>query len=81
MPVWLDRLASVGWRVLVTAGLGLVLIALTIVLSTVTASVLLALVVAAPLAPTVRGLRARGLSRAIASAVACGVGLVVLPWP
>jgi predicted PurR-regulated permease PerM len=77
VPVWLDRLASVGWRVLVTAGLGLVLIALTIVLSTVTASVLLALVVAAPLAPTVRGLRARGLSRAIASAVACGVGLAV----
>lgn len=77
MPVWLDRLAAVGWRVLATAGFGLVLIGLTIVLSTVTASILLALVVAAPLAPTVRGLRARGLSRAIASAVACGVGLVV----
>ena len=66
-----------GWRVLASAGFGLVLIVLTIVLSTVTASVLLALVVAAPLAPTVRGLRARGLSRAIASAVACSIGLVV----
>jgi predicted PurR-regulated permease PerM len=77
VPVWLDRLASVGWRILAIAGLGLVLVALTIVLSTVTASVLLALVVAAPLAPTVRGLRARGLSRAIASAVACGVGFLI----
>ncbi len=77
VPVWLDRLAAVGWRVLASAGFGLVLIVLTIVLSTVTASVLLALVVAAPLAPTVRGLRARGLSRAIASAVACSIGLVV----
>ena len=77
MPVWLDRLSAIGWRVLVTAGLGLVVLAMTIVLSTVTASVLLALVVAAPLAPTVKGLRARGLSRAIASAIACGAGIVV----
>ena len=77
MPVWLDRLAAIGWRVLVTAGLGLVILGMTIVLSTVTASVLLALTVAAPLAPTVRGLRARGLSRAIASAIACGAGIVV----
>ena len=78
MPVWLDRLAAIGWRVIAVSALGIVIAAIAGVLASVTAAVLLALVVAAPLVPTVAALRARGLSRSLASAAACGAGLLVL---
>ena len=78
VPPWFDRLAAIGWRVLVSVAFGLVMAAIAIRLSSVTASLLVALIAAAALAPTVRGLRARGVSPTLAAAIACVVGLVVL---
>ena len=78
VPVWLDRLASVGWRLLVTAALALVLWVTAAVLASVVASILVSMLAAAVLAPLVRGLRARGRSRAIAAAIGLAVGVVAL---
>ncbi len=78
VPVWLDRLASVGWRLLVTAALALVLWAIAVVLASVTASVLVSMLAAGVLAPLVQALRARGRSHAIAAALALGIGVTVL---
>ena len=78
VPVWLDRMAAIGWRVLVTSALGLVLAAIAGVLADVTMGIILSLVVAAPLVPTVERLRRRGLSRSLASAAACVAGLIGL---
>jgi putative heme transporter len=78
VPLWFDRLAANGWRVLVSVAFGLVIASVAIALSTVTASLLVALIAAAALAPTVRGLRARGISPTPAAAIACVAGLAVL---
>jgi predicted PurR-regulated permease PerM len=78
VPPWFDRLAAIGWRVLVSVAFGLVIASIAISLSSVTASLLVALIAAAALAPTVRGLRARGMSPTLAAAIACVVGLVVV---
>ncbi len=78
IPPWFDRLAAIGWRVLVSVTFGLVIASIAIGLSTVTASLLVALIAAAALAPTVRGLRARGVSPTLAAAIACVVGLAAL---
>jgi putative heme transporter len=63
VPDWLEHLAALSWRVLVSVALGLVLVWLAGVLGTVTASILVALIVAATFAPYVLALRARGWSR------------------
>lgn len=78
VPVWLDRLASVGWRLLATAALALVLWTIAAVLASVTASILVSLLAAAVLAPLVQALRVRGRSDAIAAAIGLSVGVVVL---
>ncbi len=78
VPVWLDRLASVAWRLLVTAAMALVIAAVAVMLVTVTASVLLSVLVAVVMTPTVQGLRARGLSRSIAAAIAVGTASLTL---
>jgi putative heme transporter len=78
VPLWFDRLAAIGWRVLVSVAFGLVVATIAIRLSSVTASLLVALIAAAALAPTVRGLRARGIAPTIAAAIACVAGLAVL---
>src|SRR6476661_12529 len=39
-PGWLQRLAAVGWRLLVAIALGVVLLRIALVVSTVTASIL-----------------------------------------
>lgn len=70
VPGWLQRLAAIGWRVLVTILLGLVLVRLAVVLSTVTVAILIALVIAATFAPYVASLRMRGWSRTKAAGVA-----------
>ncbi len=70
VPGWLQRLAAIGWRVLVTLALALVLVHLAIVLSTVTVAILIALVIAATFAPYVASRRARGWSRTKAAGVA-----------
>ena len=58
VPPWLEKLAAVGWRVLAVVALGLVLVAIAVELGTATAATLVALVLAAALAPTARRLRA-----------------------
>ena len=78
IPVWLDRLAAVGWRILAISALGVVLALLAIQLAIVTAAVILSLIVAAPFVPTIARLRGRGLSRSVASAAACAVALVAV---
>jgi hypothetical protein len=45
VPGWLVRLAAIGWRLLATILLGLVLLAIALELATVTASILLAAIV------------------------------------
>ena len=78
VPVWLVRLAAVGWRVLVTLAFGFVLLALAITVGTVTASVLVALIVAATFAPYVDALRRRGwASTKAAAAVSVGALAIV----
>jgi predicted PurR-regulated permease PerM len=77
-PVWLDRLASVGWRLLVTAALALLIGAIAVVLSSVTASILVSLLVSAMLVPAVEALRRRNVSRSVAAGVGVGVGTVAV---
>ena len=78
VPGWLDRLAAIGWRVLVTLALGVVLFAIAGQLSTVVASIVLALILAATLAPYVSERRARGSGRAKAAGVVMLGALLVL---
>jgi predicted PurR-regulated permease PerM len=78
VPPWLVKLAAVGWRVLAVVALGLVLVAIAIELGTATAATLVALVLAAGLAPTARRLRARGMSPTRAAAITCLVGGVLI---
>ena len=73
VPGWLQRLAAIGWRLLVTIALGLVLLEIAVLLSTVTVSILVAAIVAATFAPFVLALRKRGWSR-IKAAAAVFVG-------
>jgi len=68
-PAWLSWLGAVGWRILATVGLAIVVLWLAITLSTTTASVLLAGIVAATFAPYVMALRNRGWGRAKAAGV------------
>ncbi len=60
VPSWLTRLAAIGWRVLVTVAFGTFVVALAMYLSTVTLSILFALIAAATLGPFNERLRARG---------------------
>ncbi|MFL5777315.1 MAG: AI-2E family transporter [Chloroflexota bacterium] len=76
-PEWLVNLAALGWRILATCLLAVVVLYISAVLFTVTASVLIAIVVAATFAPFVLALRNRGWSRtAAAAAVTVGAVLV-----
>jgi predicted PurR-regulated permease PerM len=68
VPGWLQRLAAIGWRLLAAIALGLVLLWIAVLLSTVTASVLVAAIIAATFAPFVLALRDRGWSRIKAAA-------------
>ena len=74
VPGWLQRLAAVGWRLVAAILLGLVLLAIAVKLGTVTASILIAAIVAATFAPYVLALRRRGWSR-IKAAAAASLGL------
>ena len=78
VPPWLRNAAELGWRVVVSVLLGAVLLYVAAVLSTVTASVLIAGIVAATFAPYVLGLRDRGWSRTKAAAVVTVGALVVV---
>jgi predicted PurR-regulated permease PerM len=75
VPGWLQRLAANGWRILVTLALALVLVWIAVELATVSAAILVALIIAATFAPYARRLRGRGWDRTRAAAV---VSLVAL---
>ena len=66
-PDWLRWIAAVGWRVLVTLALAGVLLALAVILSTTTVSVIVSILVAAAFSPYVQGLRSRGSVRSESS--------------
>lgn len=79
VPGWLQRLAAIGWRLLATIVLGLVLLYIAVELATVTASILIAAIVAATFAPFVLTLRNRGWSRIkAAAAVFLGAAAVII---
>lgn len=77
VPAWLDRLAAVGWRLLAVIGFAFVVGTSITAVPTVTAATLVGLLVAAALAPTVIGLRRRGMGRTAASGLATILGIVV----
>ena len=77
VPPWLRNAAALAWRVVAAVLLGAVLFYVAVLLSTVTASVLIAGIVAATFAPYVLGLRNRGWSRTKAAGVVT-VGAVVI---
>ena len=68
VPLPLHRAGAIAWRVLAVVGLLAILVWLAFLLGTVTASILVSLIVAATFAPVTRSLRARGWSRAKAAA-------------
>ena len=79
VPGWLIRLAAVGWRLLAAIALAVVLVQIVVTLWTVTASILLAGIIAATFAPFVLRLRDRGWSRIkAAAAVFIGAGVVII---
>jgi predicted PurR-regulated permease PerM len=69
VPLPLLRAGAIAWRLLAVVGLLAILVWLAFLLGTVTASILVALIVGATFAPVTRSLRARGWSRAKAAAV------------
>jgi predicted PurR-regulated permease PerM len=71
VPPWLVHLAALGWRFLVALAFGLVLVALAITLGTVSASVVVAVIIAATFAPYVHALRERGWASTKSAGVVC----------
>ncbi len=78
VPSWLNRLAAIGWRVLVTVALGIVIFGLAVYLSTVTLSILFGVIAVATLGPLQERLLARGWGRAKASASALLIAVAVV---
>ena len=76
VPVWLGSLAAMSWRVLAVIAFTLLVLYLAILLSTVTASVLVAFLVAAFFAPVDQRLRARGWAPTKAASATSVVALV-----
>ena len=75
VPVWLANLAALGWRVLASVALAAVVLYAAFVLGAVTASVVIAVIVAAAFTPTFLGFRARGWSK-MRAALAVTLGVV-----
>jgi putative heme transporter len=73
VPRWLQRTGAISWRLMAIAALGAVLVWAAFVLGTVTASIVLSLILAAAFGPLVRRLRARGWSETSAAAAVTGV--------
>ena len=69
VPDWLRRLTSISWRLIVIFALATVIILVSAQLWTITASILVAAIVAATFSPAVLWLRSRGRSRAAAAAL------------
>jgi|GEM_PF-696391 len=78
VPRWLDNLAALTWRVLVIVAFFIVLGYLLQSIWTVTASILVAVVVAAVFAPFVLRLRDKGRSRGSAALIVWAVAILVI---
>lgn len=78
VPGWLVNLAELGWRVLAIAALVLVLWFVGTTLWTVTASIAVAIIVSAVLAPFVLRLRDQGRSRTAAAGIVWTVALLAI---
>ena len=77
VPIWLDRIAQWGWRLLVVLAVGWLMIQVFVV-PLFTAPVVLALLLGAALGPAVDGLARRGLSRTWATLAVCFASLAVV---
>jgi predicted PurR-regulated permease PerM len=79
VPVWLENLAALGWRVLAIAGFVIVLGYMASLIWNVVAAIALAGIVAVVMAPLVLRLRDRGRSRTAAAGIAwvVAIGAVV----
>ena len=83
IPTWLSNAAAIGWRVLAVFALIVVLADLAVILGTVVASILFALIVAVLFAPVATRLRGRGWSRtktagAVTLLAILTIGLIVV---
>jgi predicted PurR-regulated permease PerM len=78
LPVWLIRLAAVGWRALVVLALAVALCWLAFTIGVVTASVAVALLVSAAVAPVVIRLRAQGRSRTVSAGLGTLLAVAVI---
>ena len=78
VPRWLDNLAALGWRVLAIIIFAVVAWYLLRSIWTVTASIAVAIVVAAVFAPIVLRLRAKGRSRGSAALIVWTVAILVI---
>jgi predicted PurR-regulated permease PerM len=78
VPEWLANLAALGWRVIAIGTLAVILWLIASFLWTVTASIAVAIVIAAFLAPFVLGLRRRGMSRSKAAGIVWAGAMAVV---
>ena len=78
VPDWLVNLAALAWRIVAICALLVILWLLATRLSTVTASIAVAIVIAAFFAPYTVALRRRGLSKTAAAGVVWVAALVVV---
>ena len=80
IPFWLVRLGALGWRALVIAAFGAVIVTIAWAIGTVTAAVAVAVLASAVVMPIVHRLRARGwgASRAAAVGTALAFGVLIL---
>jgi len=79
VPSWLERLAAIGWRVLVTLALAALIVRVALFLSTVTGAILVGLLIAALVYPVVMRLRTeRGWPRGRAAAAASLLAVVLV---
>ena len=78
VPSWLTRLAAIGWRVLVTVAFGAFVVGFALYLSTVTLSILFAVIAVATLGPLNERLRARGWGGAKAAGGTIGAAVVIV---
>lgn len=77
VPRWLERLGAVGWRVLAIVALAVVMLGVSIALSTVTATIVVALLVVFAVLPVYRRVRASGASSPAAAGYASGLAALV----
>jgi len=78
VPEWLINAGAIAWRVLAAVALAGVLVVIVAKLFTVTASALLAVIMAATFSPFVIGLRNRGWSRTASAALVTVVAVLIV---